>query len=462
MPLSKRTKIVCTIGPASKTPAKLRRMIKAGMNVARLNLSHGTQADHKQIIKNVRIVSKDVSEPVAIIGDLQGPKIRVGDLPDRGIKLVKGKIVEVPVTYKNLYRDVKTGHRILLDDGLLEGEIVNGGPGFLRFKVVVGGDLSSHKGMNFPQSSLKVSAITDKDRRDAEFCVRQGLQWVALSFVTDPKDVRRMKRILKAAAKAGQALPKIIAKIEKHEAVDRFDEILAEVDAVMVARGDLGIEIAAERVPLLQKEFIDKCRAVAKPVIVATQMLDSMIRNPRPTRAEVSDVANAVIDHADALMLSGETATGKYPVQAVETMTRVVRETEASHFDDVTIAESAQLAKLVKDAVGGAASLLAQTSGAKLILVATRSGDAARMVSRFRPELPIIAAVPTEFVSRQLNVSWAVSSIVVTGAKKTEDLIRRSVQKLKRSKLARSGDKIIILAGHPTSNSVNFVEVMEI
>jgi len=459
---TKRTKIICTIGPASNSPTKLRRMMKAGMNVARLNLSHSTHPEHRKLIRSIRSTAKALNEPIAIIGDLQGPKIRVGDLPEQGIKLQKGKIVEIPVTYPNLYKDVKKGHRILLDDGLLEGHFVSGRQGFLKFKVKVGGKLTSHKGMNFPDSMLRVSAITEKDKRDAAFSVQQQLEWVALSFVTDPKDVRRMRKILAKAAKKGQAVPKIIAKIEKHEAIDDFDKILKEVDGVMVARGDLGIEIPAEQVPLAQKNIIDRCREQAKPVIVATQMLDSMIRNPRPTRAEVSDVANAVIDHTDAIMLSGESATGKYPVEAVQTMARIVRETEASRYDDVSVEESTRMAELIEDAISGAANLLAHTVDAKMILVATMSGKAARMVSRYRPELPIVATTATEYVRHQLNISWSVMPLALPRVTDIEDLIDKSIARIKKNKWVKKGDTVIILAGQPVGKRVNFVEVKKI
>ncbi len=462
MPSKKRTKIVCTIGPASHSASKLKQMVRAGMNVARLNLSHGIHADHKKLIRNIRSVARELKHPVAIIGDLQGPKIRVGELPEKGVKLQRGKTIEVPVTFENLYKDVKKGHTILLDDGLMEGEIVSGRKGFLKFKVVVGGTLTSHKGINFPETNLSISAITEKDKSDAKFCVEQKLHYVALSFVTDPADVKKMRRILRSAAKDDQPLPKVIAKIEKHEAVDRFDEILKSVDAIMVARGDLGIETAAEGVPILQKEFIDKCRAAAKPVIVATQMLDSMIRNPRPTRAEVSDVANAVIDHTDAVMLSGETATGKYPVEAVKTMTRIIEEAEASHYDDVTLEESSQLAEMVKDSVSGAASLMVQTLKTKMILALTNSGATARMVSRFRPEIPIVAIASTEFIRHQLNLSWAVQPYSLKMDYETDDLIKRATRLLKLAKLVRAGDKVVVIASHPAGRKVNMLEIREI
>jgi pyruvate kinase len=458
----KRTKIICTIGPTSNTAAKLKQMVRNGMNAARLNMSHGTQAEHKKLIAVIRSVERALDVPLTIIGDLQGPKIRVGVLPAEGIKITEGKIVELPVSHPNLYRDVKPGDRVLIEDGLMDGVCAGGSRGTLKIKVRVGGTVLSHKGLNFPDSTLRVSSISPKDRGDAEFCVREGAHWVALSFVTKPGDIRELRRILKRAAGAKKELPGIIAKIEKHEAVRNFDAILKEVDAVMVARGDLGIEIPAEQVPLVQKEIIEKCRAAGKPVIVATQMLDSMIRNPRPTRAEVSDVANAVIDHTDAVMLSGETASGKYPAESVLTMSKIVRETEASPFDDVPLAEAANFVKMVDDAVGGAANMLSRTLHADAILVATLSGSTARIVSRFRPELPIIAATASEFVRRQINLSWAVIPITIPKARDIDELIARSVAKIKREKLLSSGAEIIILAGQPVGRRVNFVEVKKI
>lgn len=453
---------MCTIGPASNKLPKLKRMIAGGMNAARFNFSHGTHADHLKTLRAVRAAAKETGEPVTTIADLQGPKIRVGDIAEKGIKLVKGKIAEFPVTYKRLCQEVKKGHRILLDDGLMEGKCISGKPGFLKMKVVNGGTLLPHKGMNLPDSELTISSLTDKDRKDIKFIGQHDFDWVALSFVTNPKDVKLLRKLLTEATPKGKAVPRIICKIEKHEAVNNFDAILKETDGVMVARGDLGIEIPAEKVPLVQKEIIDKCREAAKPVIVATQMLDSMIRNPRPTRAEVSDVANAVIDHTDAVMLSGETATGKYPVETVKTMARIVTETEASHYDDVPVEESTRFKALVQDAVSGAANVLAHTVDARLILVATLSGNAARMVSRFRPELPIIAATASEKVKCQLNLSWSVMPTALARVKGVEELIEGSIRRLKKDKLVKKGDRVIILAGQPVGKKINFVEVKEI
>ncbi|MFA6131802.1 MAG: pyruvate kinase [Patescibacteria group bacterium] len=462
MKTEKRTKIVCTIGPASATSPILKRMILSGMNVARLNFSHGTYAEHKKIIGHIRAAEKAAHESVAIIGDLQGPKIRVGEVPVEGIKLVKGATVEIPVTYENLYRDVKRGDRVLMEDGLMDGVCAGGSKGKLKIKIHVGGTLMSHKGLNFPDSTLKISSLTPKDKKDAIFCAEAGTHYVALSFVIDPSAVHALRRILKSAVKPGQPVPMIIAKIEKHEAVRKFDKILQAVDGVMVARGDLGVEIPAEQVPLVQKEIIEKCRAAGKPVIVATQMLDSMIRNPRPTRAEVSDVANAVIDHTDAVMLSGETATGKYPVETVATMAKIVRETEASPFDDVTIDETSKFVKMVEDAIGGAANMLSRTLKADAILVATLTGSTARLVSRFRPELPIIAATASEFVRHQLCLSWSVRPVVVPKAKNIDQLIAASTSQIKKQRLVKKGGQVIVLAGQPVGKRVNFVEVKEI
>jgi pyruvate kinase len=305
---------------------------------------------------------------------------------------------------------------------------------------------------------LRVGSLTEKDRKDAVFCLEQGVHFLAMSFVTSPNDIFELKRIIKRHLKPGQEAPMIIAKIEKHEAIKNFDAILKVADAIMVARGDLGVEIPAEQVPLAQKQIIEKCRNAAKPVIVATQMLDSMIRNPRPTRAEVSDVANAVIDHTDAVMLSGETATGKYPVETVQTMARIVVETEESPYDDVPLEET----KTAKDAVGGAVNFLSRTLGADAVLVATLSGTSARMVSRFRPELPIFAATSSEFIRRQINLTWAVTPIIVPRSSSINSLISCSIAKIKKDRLVKKGSKVIILAGQPVGKRVNLVEVKEV
>lgn len=338
MAKNRRSSIVCTVGPASASLSVLTSMIKAGMDVARLNFSHATHADHTRLIRTIRRAAKAAKKSVSIIGDLQGPKIRVGVLPEKGIELKNGETVTLPVTYESLYKDLKKGDRIYIDDGIIETTFVSGSLGKVSVKIVNGGLVTSHKGMNFPDSTLKVSAFTSKDKDDALFGIEQGVDWFALSFVTKASQVLALKRFIKSAATTyhlqPKTLPRVMVKIEKHEAIDRIEDIVKAADGIMIARGDLGVEIAAEEVPIRQKEIIQLCRSAGKPVVVATQMLDSMIRNPRPTRAEVSDVANAVFDCVSAVMLSGETAMGKYPLQAVKMMVKIIKEAEASCYDD--------------------------------------------------------------------------------------------------------------------------------
>ncbi len=477
----KRTKIVCTIGPASSDDKTVRALIKEGMNVARLNFSHGTYEEHAELMRKIRTASQELGEPVAILQDLQGPKIRVGNLPKEGVMLKAGETVifttgeaslsdrRLPVTYEKLHEDVKPGERILLDDGLLSAEVVEVKGRDVVCRVIDGGPLTSHKGVNFPDSKLSVSAITDKDKEDVKFGVSQHVDWVALSFVRSAKEIYDLRYLIQNsqaeidAAHRYEFPIRIIAKIEKHEAVENIGEILEAVDGIMVARGDLGIETAAEDVPLIQKRLIDKALDAAKPVIVATQMLDSMIRNPRPTRAEVSDVSNAVIDHTDAVMLSGESASGKYPVEAVRTMAKIVTETEASKYDDLAIRMEAA-SKSTETAISEVANILARGVKARLILVASMSGDTARLISRYRPELPIMAATNDERVERQMNLSWGVVPFVLPRCGTVEELVDRSVGHLKKNKDVKKGDKIIIVAGEPVgaSGGVNLVEIREI
>ncbi len=478
---TKRTKIVCTIGPASNQPETLKEMVRVGMNVARLNFSHGSHEEHAELIKKLRILSNDTGEPVAILQDLQGPKIRVGKLPAEGVKLVaKAEVVLstdpgaalplIPVGYEKLHEDVKTGDRLLLDDGLMDLTVQKVAGREITCQVVTGGTLTSHKGINLPTATLSIPAITEKDRDDARFGVENNVDWIALSFVRSAKEVYDLRYLIKehqSKLGAGYAYLqpiRIVAKIEKHEAVRNIDEIIEAADGIMVARGDLGIEMPAEEVPLIQKRIIDKCRSAAKPVIVATQMLDSMIRNPRPTRAEVSDVANAVIDHTDAVMLSGETASGKYPVETVETMARIVRETEASKYDNTDDERRGSLPADIEEAVSGVANILARDTRAKLVLVASLSGDTGRVVSRYRPELPIVVSTDSERVRHQLNLSWGVMPFILPRCNTVEELVDRSIGYLKRDKMVKKGDTIIVVAGEPVGSSggVNLVEIKTI
>jgi pyruvate kinase len=474
----KRTKIVCTIGPATAKEATLVRMINAGMNVARLNMSHGTHADHAQLYRAIRAAAQKTGQPVMILQDLQGPKIRVGNLPKEGIALKFGDVViftvadkgngKIPVSYKQLNKDVKPGDRILLDDGLLEVEVKRVEGQDIKTKVLVGGTLLAHKGMNIPTTSLSVSALTVKDKEDLVFGVKLGVDAIALSFVRRAEDIRELRRLVakaeKSRGKKNEAPTLIISKIEKHEALKNIDAILKETDAVMVARGDLAVETPAAEVPIWQKTIIQKCLIAAKPVIVATQMLESMTRNPRPTRAEISDVANAIIDHTDAIMLSAESATGKFPVEAVTTMSTVAVETEASIFDDIEAGRFAKTRYTTEEAVSEVSKILAADVAAKGILVASMSGGTGRLVSRHRPELAIYVATDSDRVRRQLNLSWGVVPFKLPRCKSVEELVEKSVGFLKQSKDVKKNDKLIIIAGEPVgiSGGVNLVEIREI
>ncbi len=464
----KRTKIVCTIGPASSSPEMLTKMIQAGMNVARLNFSHGTYDEHAALIRSIRSCADALGEPIAILQDLQGPKIRAGVLPKDGVELKAGSNVtfttgessidglRLPVTYENLHLDVKAGERILLDDGLLSAKVLEVKGRNVICEVIDGGILTSHKGVNFPDSKLSISPITEKDKADLAFGVAQGVDFVALSFVRSAREILELRGLINDPS------IRVVAKIEKREAVEAIEEILAAVDVIMVARGDLGIEMPAERVPIVQKQLAVACRKLSKPVIVATQMLDSMIRNPRPTRAEVSDVANAVIDHADAVMLSGETAGGAHPLEAVATMAKIVLETEASSLDDLDVEPRRGEAASAEEAVAEIANVLVRETDAKLILVASPQGELGRLVSRFRPELPIVVATDDPKVRRQLNLSWGVLPILLPRAKDAEEFFALASDAARGLRLAAAGDKAVVIGGDPIGKLDDRVEIREL
>ncbi len=477
--MQKRTKIVCTIGPSSETPKVLEQLIKAGMNVARLNFSHGTHDWHGKIIKIIRNISTKLDQPVGIIADLQGPRIRVGDLPKEGVDLkpktkvilttAPGKVAgKIPITYNGLHKDLEVGHRILLDEGLLEVQVLKISGRDIMCEVVVGGKLTSHKGINLPDTSVRLPPMTSKDRDDLKFAVAQGVDWVALSFVSRASEIYDLRYLisdLEKKLKLPKNAPiKIIAKIEKHEAIKNFNEILEATDGVMIGQPDLGIETPAEEVPLIQKRIIDKCLEAAKPVVVATQMLDSMIRKPRPTRAEVSDVANAVIDHTDAVMLSGETASGSYPLEAVEIMSKIIKETEDSVYDDLIVGAIMKKIKPIDEAISRVANILARTVDAKAILAASLSGYSGRIVCRYRPELPILVTTDSERVQRQLTLSWGTIPFVLPACRSVEELVDRSLGYIKKKKFVKKADKIIIIAGEPVgrSGNINLIEIKEI
>lgn len=400
--MPRRTRIVCTIGPASSSPSVLTRMMRSGMDVARLNFSHGTHSEHEVLLRNIRSSAKKVGKHITILQDLQGPKIRVGALPDTGVELHQGQSVSfstavetyetngaLPVTYKHLHRDVKAGDRILLDDGFLEVAVTSVKGKVIHTKVVHGGLLKSRKGMNLPDTKVSVDPFTEKDHADLLFGVAHGVDWLVLSFIAKPEVVEHVRRVAAATARAnGVPVPWIMAKIETALAVERFDEILEVVDGIMLGRGDLGLEIPMEEVPIVQKEVIEKCRRAGKPVIIATQMLDSMTRNPRATRAEVSDVANAVLDHTDAVMLSAESASGRYPAATVQAMASVIDEAEKSRFDLVEMPIDDVDSPV--HAFAHSVAVMASRALIDVVVSTVALPDVALALPRYRPHVPIL------------------------------------------------------------------------
>ena len=466
----RRTKIVCTIGPVSASETVLKSLIQAGMNVARLNFSHGDFDFHKAVIQRIRRLAKRLDKPVAILQDLPGPKIRVGAVANNHVRLRSGRSFvltprkvlgsehEVSVNYAGFARSVRRGNPILLGDGEIELEAVQVGKRKVTCKIVVGGILGSHKGIHFPQSSLNIRALTSKDKEALAFGIRHQVDLVALSFVRNADDVVYARREMK---KRGATIP-IIAKIEKHEAIDHIDAILAKVDGIMVARGDLGLEIAPEKIPAMQKMMIRKANHLGKPVITATQMLRSMVHNPRATRAEVADIANAVLDGTDALMLSEETAAGDYPLKAVRTMAQVAEETEGL-LEPRT--QSLGPTKSVPEAISFAAVSLARDLRVKAFLIPTSSGSTARMIARYRPHQPIIAISPRPQTVKTLCLVWGVYPVPVKAFQGTDIMLRVAQRKALQLGIVEAGDLVAITAGLPlhqpgttnmiTVNSVN-------
>ena len=466
----RRTKIVATVGPAIANPDMLRAVIEAGATTLRLNFSHGTHEDHQRSIRLIRQISFELQQPVAILQDLQGPKIRLGKFAEGPITLKKGDpytLTSNPipgtqtastVTYGLLADEVPEGATILLDDGRVEMlvESVDITSKALQCRVIVGGVLSNSKGVNFPGVYLSVPALTAKDRQDLIFGLAQGVDWVALSFVRNPKDVLEVKELIAAA---GAYVP-VIAKIEKHEAIEQMEEILSECDGVMVARGDLGVELPAEDVPILQKQLIHCANRLGIPVITATQMLDSMVNSPRPTRAEVSDVANAILDGTDAVMLSNEAAVGKYPVEAVATMARIAARIDQERQLDGTLAHTfgnRSISKAISQAVGQIANQL----HAKAILTLTKTGATARNVSKFRPHIPILAVTPHVEVARQLQMVWGVTPLLVLNLTSTSETIQASISTAQEQGLVAEGDLVVITAGtlQGVSGSTDLIKI---
>jgi pyruvate kinase len=450
----RRTKIVATIGPATQSMDMIRQLIEAGVNTFRLNFSHGNHADHHRSVCNIRQVSSELNQPVGILQDLQGPKIRLGKFVDGSISLNRGdKFIltsrKVPgtqeistITYEHLAKEVPAGARIMLDDGKVEMVVDSVDPtvGDLFCRVVVGGVLSNNKGVNFPNVHLSVAAMTEKDREDLRFGLAEGVDWVALSFVCKPADVLELKELI---AHSGRAVG-VIAKIEKHEAINCMEELLGVCDGVMVARGDLGVEIPAEDVPLVQKRLIKTANRLGIPVITATQMLDSMVSSPRATRAEISDVANAIIDGTDAVMLSNETAVGKYPIQAVETMARIAHRIEAEHdIYNLDNNDNNDIAGAISYAVGNIAVQL----GATAIVTLTKTGATARNVSKFRPPTPILAVTSDVSVARQLQLVWGVQPLVALSMPSAKQNFEAALNQAQEHNLLSPGDLVVMSAG---------------
>ncbi|MBW4509767.1 MAG: pyruvate kinase [Scytonematopsis contorta HA4267-MV1] len=466
----RRTKIVATIGPATSSSEMLKAIIEAGATTLRLNFSHGSHADHQRSIRLIRQTAFELNQPVAILQDLQGPKIRLGKFENGSIFVNKGDkftLTNRPVvgtqdisciTYEYLADEVPVGAKILLDDGRVEMQVeeVNREKGDLHCRVTVPGTLSNNKGVNFPGVYLSIKAMTDKDREDLVFGLDQGVDWVALSFVRNPQDVIEIKELISSA---GKQVP-VIAKIEKHEAIEQMESVLSLCDGVMVARGDLGVELPAEDVPVLQKRLIATANRLGIPIITATQMLDSMVNNPRPTRAEVSDVANAILDGTDAVMLSNETAVGKYAVEAVATMARIAERIEI---------EMAQNSKLfVKDArrsipnaISQAVGQISEQLGAAAIMTLTQTGATARNVSKFRPQTPILAITPHVNVARQLQMVWGVKPLLVLGLPSTGQTFQAAINVAQEKNLLTEGDLVVMTAGtlQGVSGSTDLIKV---
>ena len=467
----RRTKIVCTIGPASRSSELIEQLTKEGMDVARLNFSHGSYEEHSLAIRYVREASLELRKPVAILQDLGGPKIRTGLVQKEPVLLKEGTTFtlttrhipgderEVSITYPLLAQKVKKGQTILLADGSLELKVEDVTSTDIKCRVIKGGELTSYKGINLPDKSFEISPLSDKDRKDLLFGIKHKLDFIGISFVREAEDILRVRKILKE--KEAEEIS-LIAKIEKREALSNIDEIIEVADGIMIARGDLGVEIPLQKVPLAQKEIIKKCNVMGKPVITATQMLESMIDNPRPTRAEVTDIANAIFDGTDAIMLSEETAIGKYPLQSVIIMDKIAVETEkALDYEKILEERSRSVKPTTPDAIGHATCEIAQDLKAAAIVTFTFSGSTARMVARYRPRVPIIARSPKKNTVQKLTLSWGVYPLKSLEIKDTDDMIQKAKKMALKTGLVHRGEKIVIIAGIPfgIAGTTNLIKV---
>ncbi|TXD37628.1 pyruvate kinase [Lujinxingia vulgaris] len=458
----RHAKIVCTLGPASNSPEVLSEMIKAGMNVARLNFSHGTHDDHRATYAMVRELSQELRRPVAILQDLQGPKIRVGTFETGSVELARGDEFVITVddiigdqervstTYKDLHRDVRPGDILLLDDGLIRLRVVDVQGPDVRTLVEVAGTLKNNKGINLPTAAVSAPSMTEKDREDLEFGMELGVDYVALSFVRSALDIHQLRsRMPESAAES----IKIISKIEKPQAIAEIDDIIAVSDGIMIARGDLGVEMPPQKVPMLQKMCIARANEQGRLTITATQMLESMTENFRPTRAEASDVANAILDGTDAVMLSGETAAGRYPIEAVRMMSSIIEEVERSpRFHSLPEPRSISHLKTFPNAVARAAAIAADELSVSGLVVLTTSGATARLMMTYRPTNTIIACTPSEQVYRQMALYWGVEPYLLEMSQSTDLMLQRAEDLMRRERGAKKGDEIIVVMGSPAGH----------
>jgi pyruvate kinase len=465
----RRAKIVCTLGPAVNNPERIRGLVDAGMNVARLNFSHGSHDDHAEAYRLVREASTATGIPVGILADLQGPKIRLGKFENGPVAWRTGDTIvitgddivgtadRVSCTYTKLPQEVKTGDKLLVDDGRVALEVKGVDGNDITCLIVEGGVVSNHKGVSLPNVAVSVPALSEKDAEDLRFALRMGVDLIALSFVRSPEDIKLVHSIMDEE----KIRVPVIAKVEKPEAVDNLEQIVGAFDGVMVARGDLGVEMPMDQVPIVQKRCVELCREQAKPVIVATQMLDSMIENSRPTRAEVSDVANAVLDGADAVMLSGETSVGKFPVLTVSTMAKIIMTTEGSSLDVPALRHAPRTRG---GAIAYAAAGIASAIGAKALVAFSQSGDTVRRLSRLHCDLPLIACTPDPRVRNQLSLAWGVQSVVTPSVRHTDDMFRQVDSTLLEIGETEPGDYVVIVAGSPpnTPGSTNTLRVHQI
>lgn len=461
MPNQKKTKIVATVGPATSEKKVLERIIDEGVNVIRINFSHGSHEDHEKIISKVRAINKERQIHTAILADLQGPKIRIGEIKDGTVKVKEGQEIlftseemvgdekAVYMSYESFAQDVKVGEHILIDDGKLSLEIIETDKkgNKVKARFLNGGKLSSNKGVNLPNTKISLPCLTEKDLKDLKFALKQGVEWVGLSFVRNARDLIELKHLIRSAGKSSL----VIAKIEKPEAIDDIDEIIEETDAIMVARGDLGVEVPMEKVPLLQKEIVRKCLRSAKPVIIATQMMESMITNISPTRAEVNDVANAVLDGADAVMLSAETSVGKYPVQVIQAMSKIIRQIEGTEgiYHHEFPPEMDVEERFISDSICYNACRLSLRTGSKAIVTMTHSGYTAFKISSFRPKAGIFAFTGNHDLLNKLSLVWGVQGFYYDKFVSTDHTIADIKYLLKRDNFLKEKDLIINIASMP-------------